>query len=972
MGIFLPKPPTAYCGRNKFAFCRTGRLVKSLGLYEGSGAPACTAPPRNGGPAGVAATLDGSAAWDTDANGPFVVATGASDGVTVWTNSSGVDYDLHEWTIAVTYAFPNDAAARQGVTFNSGTANEGAVAIRKLATNYEIRAQISIGGVIYYWSWSNSSPAVARNFVLRGDSRGFYAYMDGVLGTPGASAGTVMPNQLTDPRLRIANGNAIYLGRSSAAFGLSPYIGNLEVWRIGLEAAELQELFVDPFCCHRLRPSHLFADRCIPRQGKRGSDSVVLMAVTAQDLDGETAYFRARAGAAWSDLEGATPTAGDSSAAETTLLEETLTLPEDEDAVGLAEWSLDGSAWYAYPAGLMHFLHESNEILNVTDSHWNTTAEGMIPDNMGTDPDDVKYGEADFSLSAAARRTFTANLDTQFNACLMGPYAAVLVGGDIWFWDQDSTAGTDDFTVDKLTRTERTLDAMCHYSKQGPLIISTANHDGAGYQQDWFGRSMYKQAMYCWVTFGFNKNLFDNAMSDGHTDRLPALDSVGPNGTVYNAAWRTANMTAAHLTGAENLYGDVVFAAAGGATLRLALFDSESYSGVGVDTDVGPQDAPSRYALGARQKVQQAAWAAASTADWNIAAIHRPPTSSRTTPGGLIGTTYYARSARWLDASYFAALGVAPSPDYIWYDDLLASYFDAELSFHNHWNTSWRRRGVRRWQLGTSGAVSHAGDATNPAWNTEGMSDDVGLGTAQSLGLRRWDGSVNTPGHAWSANAIGFGILSWSAAALSYEWVQATPMTSAGAEVLEAFARWAGRERRCDLGQRQYTPAAGLVTLDSAVPLPRRIIGALKVSDLVDDWYDNLATLKNQYTAGRAVWTSATYAVGDVRIPTAGSWYQFRVTGITTGISGATEPEWSEVLDDTTTDGGVTWTCELLARDGKADFADHCTQSRAVEVLGSEPVQVFSVPQIIRTETVSAAEGGAALAAGGRRMALLL
>lgn len=60
-----------------------------------------------------------------------------------------------------------------------------------------------------------------------------------------------------------------------------------------------------------------------------------------------------------------------------------------------------------------------------------------------------------------------------------------------------------------------------------------------------------------------------------------------------------------------------------------------------------------------------------------------------------------------------------------------------------------------------------------------------------------------------------------------------------------------------------------------------------------------------------AVWTSATYAVGAIRRQVSVAYPAqrcFRVSAITTGVSGASEPTWNLGLGATTTDGGVTWT----------------------------------------------------------------
>ena len=61
------------------------------------------------------------------------------------------------------------------------------------------------------------------------------------------------------------------------------------------------------------------------------------------------------------------------------------------------------------------------------------------------------------------------------------------------------------------------------------------------------------------------------------------------------------------------------------------------------------------------------------------------------------------------------------------------------------------------------------------------------------------------------------------------------------------------------------------------------------------------------------IWTAlATLAVGAFRrqvSPTIGNERVFKVTAITTGITGASEPAWNLTYGTTTTDAGVTWTC---------------------------------------------------------------
>src|SRR6266550_9439002 len=73
------------------------------------------------------------------------------------------------------------------------------------------------------------------------------------------------------------------------------------------------------------------------------------------------------------------------------------------------------------------------------------------------------------------------------------------------------------------------------------------------------------------------------------------------------------------------------------------------------------------------------------------------------------------------------------------------------------------------------------------------------------------------------------------------------------------------------------------------------------------DWYISSVA----YTAVTQWSALATLAVGAVRrqtAPAARAERAFRVSAITTGVTGASEPSWNLTNSATTTDSGVTWT----------------------------------------------------------------
>jgi hypothetical protein len=81
-----------------------------------------------------------------------------------------------------------------------------------------------------------------------------------------------------------------------------------------------------------------------------------------------------------------------------------------------------------------------------------------------------------------------------------------------------------------------------------------------------------------------------------------------------------------------------------------------------------------------------------------------------------------------------------------------------------------------------------------------------------------------------------------------------------------------------------------------------------------------------------------TYYVNDVVIPTTANGYGYRVSAVTTGISGATEPaSWGTTLGGTTADGGVTWKCEPLSAADMLYFSAR-----------GNPTKVKSLPSVLQ------------------------
>lgn len=939
------KPATAV--RALYSPLRGDSWAALFAVNEGSGATLTNLAPARYAPFSAAnASLVGTPTWSSDAEGAYITF-GASQYVNILANSSGADYSIPEYTIVIRCAAPKDGQARQ--LFHSGGAltTNGIVAFRQLTDN-TVQAQVrDSGGTLHSYTFTPGSGD--HTFVIRGGPRGFYAWMDGTLGS--VLDGT--PASCT-PTMVIPNGGTMRLSRSSAtADGMLQKLRLFGINFREIKDIALNDLWADAYNPIRPSATNVFPEHEFPRMGLRKATSIKFYAVTSRALSG-TAYLRVRAATSVAGVDAATPTTATFSLGPSDRIEVTLSgLTAGTPYYALTEWSSDGSTFYPFAGGI-HYVPSfkaagtAGKAANITDSHLSAATDGLPAEGLGYG-DDIMYSAAG---AFSGKRTHYAHYKALAHIFARGPFDVVIDGGDTMHLDQTTTHSTADINTDMLIRAERWAAQNTWLFKMGPLVVMPGNHeDMAG----WFiarnsgADARQKQATFVWKLYVPND--YDDAESGSDGDWKPVAEvtprpSLGAGGVWTQAAIDTY-VTAVHNNSPLRNYGSFTI-----GDCYFAMFDPDRYGDVGNDLDSGVRNDPRKFRLGTRQKAQHEEWAESSTATWKTAWLHQMPGGEDIAQNAVTtGNQYYGRTSgrRMAQATYFSSLGFTIPPDEAWLDAFLLRYgFLCASLMHDHKASHVARPGhTQIFHTNTCSASNLTNVGASPGWNTAEM--DESFGTAFSRGTKYRDGSSTAAdGIVSHDNFCGWVELNWDDASFVRKVWQTWTCSNSANNDFDLYDQPSHNEHA--IHGQTYTISGGNITLDSGEEIPEDITGVYAAADIVDGFWDSPP---NQlYTAGRTVWqANETVSVGTIRIPTGNVTHMFECTA--GGKTHAkTEPAWDRVLGATTDDNGVEWTCRRLTRAGKREPQDDFTNSRVIPVLGSGDVLVQFYPRLLRTNTL--------------------
>ncbi len=711
----------------------------------------------------------------------------------------------------------------------------------------------------------------------------------------------------------------------------------------------------------------LFTSWATPWPGRAKTTGASFQFCTSAWLQTASVYVRVKMATTVAGVDGATPvTSSQVTTAATAIRIDVTGLSTATKYFWLAEWSVDNTNWFPFPAGIGTFTtrRTTGDFTFKTFSDCHITAGGgsLTPSDMAWNSD-----------IALARSSMAANSTEGYRNRFAAYRTAHQIYSDtapdflIWMGDHafgDAAGGavnTNDTTTWKFL-TWRS--ALCFYArmlKRQCNFYVLGNHEGeCGYHQIANGGTIATQ-----------KQAFNT--------RIRCI--CNPDNTTYSEGGEAGNTSAEWVgTGIPALIHDTStplqnwYAFTWGNTLFMML-DYCRYSDVGGD-DSTYRDYPDQFRFGATQLAWIQSTLAANASANKLIFTHA-------LPGGVsIGQTsktgYYSRTSgvEINNQSIFAALGVSEGTHEQRLHLLARAYgVEAIIKGHDHGYAVVEVDGVDYITLPTAGAASHT-QLTYPGWNqdqddgSEWEERQNSYGTSQSLG------ALDSSGAAMSARMLKFynviGYVSFTSSTTWTSTLVETCIQTSGADetdinkFITMFDSGTGKgyaERF--FANQSHTPASLAIDLSTGdslnpSPAPTQVYSSVLNSAVTGTWWTGLLTERCAMVNPTAWSTPATLAVGDYRKPTKPNGFIYRVSAITTGAVGATEPtntgtvatDWPVAVGGTVVDSGVTWTC--VSRYNDTYKYDTKLPDGSVVVTNAGAQQVAYTPRNLHQRSIAA------------------
>lgn len=942
------KPATPRYNAQAFPI-QPDRIIVGYDVSEGSGT---TLTNRGRAAFSPIAGTDGTITtevWDSDAEGPSL----SFAAITVKSNASGADYIFPNLTVSCKCSPILNSLA--GVIYNlkSGGGN-GDLRLRKLADN-TVRLQFNDNGTVRYYAWTPS--AGEHHFIARVTPTGFYAWMDGVLGTP-----TLDPSTSTNP-VRVGNGTSWELINGITALRV------YTAWDVALSDYEIGHLWTDPYLPYREAPSSYFADWVGTYAARVTSTTARFQHVASLSLAG-TARYRVKTAATIAGVDGATPSAAVTTTTPGAALTIDVTVTANTLMYFQEEWSPDGTNWYPFPGGIGSFNNQNEAIHVFGDGHpMQDAGAGPLPATPITGLDCIFDRTTGAYLATPGVRQYRFLSTYRYSTKLGIPHTKVSLGDEEYVDSVPLVADTayhDDNDADVFDYFARLKNHIRAYIKDSAFEKDAGNHDGRGLQHQSLitgishSRSLQKQATVAMklffpmpidttYTLGGERNSDADWKVPLGTPILGTSD--GLNG-VANQAWRDYAIDDAdglNATPLENYWGRYYG--------NAAIFHLDAYRYAGSIQGPATFGSFSDWRLGSTQKNWLRAGLKAARAAgkrWIILFIHTVPGGDYTEDHPPDPGPYGRGSGRHIGdrtrgEGYYAGLTppIMEPTDQQWlYTQCLEFGIAFIIKGHDHRHSSvLLENGTRIITVASSNAA--------PSWIDEAM--DNSYGTPQSLGTLDHTGAAIGGGVEFMYNCGGLLTITPSATSCVLNYYQTTFNTDGS----DAH----GDMCNPDLAAMQFVALATSTITGGSITVAGdwdRVGGVYLNSGLPSD--DTWATLpQNLMTAGRMARANSTaYSLGDIRIPAAGANHlMFECT--TAGTSAGSEPAGllTAVNGGTVTDGTVVWTArpltQLLSGAALPTSFENVNASGAIPCVGADTtvVKALVVPRLLRTDTIS-------------------
>lgn len=952
-------------------------------------------------------------AWASDSNGPYLDLNngGTAAAVRLWNNTTGADVTIPSGTFMKVFRIGTDGGTAGKTFLRSSTANPNtSIRMTRNASSSDVNLIIENGASDYTYTWASVSETDVLCLIVRWGPRGFYAYLNGVLGTP-----TNSPSSYTGG---ILTASGAYW---NAGTGANPGLQKLYSfcrWNVQLEDWEIDTLFADfwhPFA----KASTKISTPCVPTFDAQDT-SVACKLVTVEGMTG-SAYVRYRTASTLIGLRTATPS--------TAWTITTVGKNDDRRVTGLTvatstiaqfEWSDDGTNYYCFPFG--YNLLKTRGYVNATtgyvqevkmsDDHVNAVGDDGVQVVVGYGRD-ILYGE-DYPPQATGidgkRKQYYA---WQYIQAVCRDYrdsSFITIGGDNFYFDSANANGTSDTNAAMFNCAVTWYKVYGHILRFMPGYMVIGNHERVG--QNWIWEqdgtnATSKQAIRYYEIFALKPALANSNVSAlldcGYLPPEGAIpsafvastayavgDVVKPTGTGTQAKTRAYICTTAGTSGSDDTSGwtrnigstvtsgSAVFTCAyrydsdvasvwtkdadgyyaitnpffyrfdWGASVRRIMLDAILYQAFRDESSSATT--PSQYLMGASQR----AFFQAEVADPDkpvLTIVEAHNLFGGESIGPNEGSGYYGRGsgARANDIAYFLAQGYSPGTDEMMMDRYCAHYGVPVFKNHDHtFAHATSYYGVPYFTFsGVATPDKYETSLTYVGWNSPNM--NASYGTSQSLGTLYDDGSPATR-MVCRYNVLGFSVVEYDTALNKYR-VRAIQSGLAWQAVLgssQAAERILASERFIASANETVDGFDQIDLADSlnASPRPIQIGLIVNSADYTGTWWENTLTTYQEQLGIQAWQDSASYVAGDIVQPT--TFAGIMAYTESSGTSAASEPTWGDI-GDITTDNDISWFIYPLWSIPYTQFVEESIIAAGVQLNSSAPATVRAeyVPRIV-------------------------
>lgn len=428
-------------------------------------------------------------AWASDATGPYVDLNngGTAAALRLWNNTLGADYTMPQGTAGMVMRIGTDGGTAAKTFLRSSLTNVNqTLRFTRAASSSNPVLIIENGASDYTYTWTGTSNTDLLLVLLTWGPRGFYAWINAVLGTP-----TNSPSGYTGGILTL---NSAYWNAGAGANAGLQKVYQFARWNVQLETDEIDKLWADFFHMTRARSTKV-ALSMVPTYDPQGT-TLQAKIIANEGMSG-TAKVRLIRGASPIALATATPDAAWTISNEGVDNDQTISgLSAAARQPCLFEWSDDGTNYYPFPRGMQYlvsngYVNSSTgyiEQLPISDDHVNAVADGGLQTVTGFGRD-ILYDPSAYPPAPmfweGARKLYCAWQYVRAMCRDWGEPSFITVGGDNFYFDVSTANGTNDRNPSMFQAAVTWYDVFGDLLGRAPVAMRPGNHERTGLNWAW-------------------------------------------------------------------------------------------------------------------------------------------------------------------------------------------------------------------------------------------------------------------------------------------------------------------------------------------------------------------------------------------------------------------------------------------------------------------------------------------------------